>query len=99
MGLWLLSGGTYWVLVVFTLIYGSGYGGFIALSPAVAASKFGLKGLGGVLGTWYSAAAFGSFGGPPIAGWIIDAVSYEAAIIFAGAAALLGWALLIRLDD
>jgi len=60
--LWLFAGTTYVALVVFTLIYGAGYGGFIALSPAVAADRFGLKGLGGLLGTWYSAAAFGSFG-------------------------------------
>lgn len=97
--LWLLSDGTYWILVTFAVIYGSGYGGFIALSPAVAASKFGLQGLGGVLGTWYTAAAFGSLGGPPIAGWIIDSSNYETAILFASGAALAGWALLLRLTD
>lgn len=97
--LWLFSGGNYWVLAIFTLIFGSGYGGFIALSPAVAAARFGLKGLGGMLGTWYSSAAFGALGGPPIAGWIIDSWNYEAAIIFGAGAALLGWVLLLRLND
>ncbi len=97
--IWLLGGASYALLVVFALIFGGGYGGFIALSPAVAAERFGLKGLGGILGTWYSAAAFGALGGPPIAGWIIDTFNYEAAIAFGAGAATIGWALLLRLDS
>jgi len=97
--IWLVAGSVYVVLVAFAVLFGSGYGGFIGLSPTVAAARFGLKGLGGILGTWYSAAAFGSFGGPPLAGWIIDTSGYNAAIVLAGAAALVGWALLLRLGD
>jgi len=96
--IWLFAGNTYALLVLFAVIYGTGYGGFIALSPAVAATRFGLRGLGGVLGTWYSAAAFGSLGGPPSAGWLIDTFNYEVAILFAAGAALFGWALLLRLQ-
>jgi len=98
-GLWFFAGSAYSLLAVFALAFGSGYGGFIALSPVVAADRFGLKGLGGILGTLYSAAAFGSFGGPPLAGWIIDTAGYRTAIVFAGAAALVGWALLLRLEN
>ena len=97
--IWLFASGTYVLLIIFALIFGSGYGGFIALSPIVAASRFGLKGLGGTLGTWYSAAAFGSFGGPPIAGWLIDSFGYSTAIVFCAAAATVGWVLLLRLAD
>lgn len=97
--LWLVAGSTYWVLVVFAVLFGTGYGGFIALSPPVAAARFGLKGLGGILGAWYSAAAFGSLGGPPVAGWIIDTFGYSAAIVFAGVAALLGWFALLQLPN
>jgi len=97
--IWLFSGGAYPALVIFALIFGTGYGGFIALSPVVAAARFGMKGLGGILGTWYSAAAFGSFGGPPLAGWLIDSFDYVAAILFAAAAALVGWALLLPLAE
>ena len=96
--IWLLGGDSYGALVVFAIAFGAGYGGFIALSPAVAATRFGLKGLGGLLGTLYSAAGIGSLGGPPLAGWIIDASGYTAAILFATAAALIGWALLFRLE-
>lgn len=97
--LWLLAGGVYPLLVGFAVIFGTGYGGFIALSPVVAAARFGMKGLGGILGTWYSAAAFGSFGGPPLAGWLIDTFSYRVAILFGAGATVLGWALLLRLVE
>ncbi|MGK0226424.1 MAG: MFS family permease, partial [Thermoproteota archaeon] len=40
--IWLFAGGAYPLLLVFALIFGSGYGGFIALSPVVAASRFGM---------------------------------------------------------
>lgn len=98
-GLWLFAADSYVLLVIFALVFGTGYGGFIALSPAVAANSFGLKGLGGVLGAWYTAAAFGSLLGPPFAGILIDNAGYRVAISFTAAAATLGWLLLLRLDD
>lgn len=97
--LWLVGGSLYVVLVIFALVYGASYGGFIALSPAVAAERFGLKGLGGILGTWYTAAAFGALLGPWIAGALIDAFEIRAAIIFAAATIAFGWVLLLRLDS
>lgn len=96
--LWLVGGSSYVLLVLFALVFGTAYGGFIALSPAVAAQRFGLKGLGGILGTWYTAAAFGALLGPPIAGWLIDTVDYWAAITFAFAATAIGTATLRSLE-
>jgi len=96
--MWLTADSRYPQLVVFAVIYGTGYGGFIALGPAVTAERFGLKGLGGILGTWYSAAAFGALGGPPTAGAIIDSSGYRPAIIFACVAVLLGWSMLVVLQ-
>jgi MFS family permease len=81
--LWLGAGSSYGALVVFALIMGVGYGGFIALSPAVAASLFGTTGLGAILGALYTAAAIGGLIGPPLAGEVIDRVSYQAAIVLA----------------
>lgn len=95
--LWLTSGGTYALLVLFAVLYGTGYGGFIALSPAVAAARFGLTGLGGVIGTWYTAAAFGALLGPPFAGELIDRFGFTAAIIAVMIAIGCGWLLLLRL--
>lgn len=96
--LWLFGGSSYAVLVVFVLLFGSSYGGFIALSPAVAADRFGLEGLGGMLGTWYTAAAFGALLGPFIAGSLRDAIGDEAAIVFAAVTLGVGWVLLRGLD-
>lgn len=97
--LWFFAGASYGLLVTFAVLFGFGYGGWIALSPAVAATSFGLKGLGGVLGMWYTAAAYGSLLGPLIAGVLIDEVGYRTAIVYVAACASLGWAILLGLDD
>lgn len=97
--IWLASGGSYAVLVVFAVIYGTGYGGFIALSPAVAAARFGLADLGGVLGTWYTAAAFGALLGPPFAGELVDRYGFNAAIVAVMIAIGIGWVLLLGLEQ
>jgi predicted MFS family arabinose efflux permease len=96
--LWFVAGSSYWVLVAFAVAFGLGYGGWIALSPAVAATSFGLKGLGGVLGAWYTAAAFGSLLGPLIGGLLIDEVGYRLAIVFVATCATSGWLFLRQLD-
>jgi MFS family permease len=69
--LWLGSPG-YPRLVVFALLLGIGYGGFVALGPSVVAELFGVQGLGGLLGVLYTSAAFGSAVGPPLAGVLIS---------------------------
>lgn len=97
--IWFLAGGSHALLVVYAVTLGLGYGGFIAVSPAVAAERFGLEGLGGVLGTLYTSAAIGSLFGPPIAGVLIDEAGYGTAIGFATITSLAGWVLLLRLGD
>jgi MFS family permease len=81
--LWLFADGTYLVLVAFAVVMGVGYGGFIALSPAVVATLFGTVGMATILGAVYTSAGLGGLIGPPIAGEIIDRISYPAGIIFA----------------
>ena len=54
--IWLL-GSSYAALVLFAVTMGLGYGGYIALSPAVAAELWGVAGLGGTVGALYTAAA------------------------------------------
>jgi MFS family permease len=81
--IWLGAGDSYPMLVTFTVVMGVAYGGFIALTPAVAAGLFGTVGLGAVLGALYTAAAVGGLVGPPIIGAVIDGVSYTAGIIVA----------------
>ncbi len=93
--IWLFAGDNYTILVIYSLVMGSSYGGFIALSPAVAAELFGLAGLGGVLGALYTAAGIGGLAGPPLAGLLIDDAGYRLTIVVAMAAALLSVPLLI----
>jgi MFS family permease len=81
--IWLTAGDSYGHLVAFTIVMGVAYGGFIALAPAVTAGLFGTVGLGAVLGALYTAAAVGGLVGPPIAGTMIDHVSYAAGISLA----------------
>jgi MFS family permease len=69
--------------VIYTVVLGLSYGGFIALSPVVTAERFGLVGLGGVLGTLYTSAGIGTLAGPPIAGVLRDEFGYRWAIGFA----------------
>jgi MFS family permease len=79
--IWLVAGDRYPVLVVFAVVMGVSYGGFIALAPAVTAGLFGTVGLGGVLGALYTAAGLGGLVGPPLVGAIIDSTSYETGIV------------------
>ena len=75
---------------------GAGRGGFIALSPVVAAEIFGPVGLGTILGVTYTAAGFAGLLGPTLAGQLIDkSGSYQPAIIAAMIVALAGFLLFI----
>lgn len=95
--IWLLAGSSYALLVAYAVIYGIGYGGFIALSPAVVAEVFGLEGLGAMIGTLYTGAAVGSLTGPPIAGLIIDQTGEKSAPILALIMSAIGTIVLTRL--
>jgi MFS family permease len=81
--IWLTAAGSYGRLVLFAIVMGIAYGGFIALAPAVAAGLFGTVGLGAILGALYTAAAIGGLVGPPVVGAVIDHVSYSAGIVLA----------------
>jgi len=93
---WLFSSHSFTLLMVYAVLLGGGYGGFIVLSPAVAVEIFGLVGLGTILGATYTAAGIGGLLGPTLAGYLIDKTgSYSAAIIAAMIFAFFGFLLLI----
>ena len=71
--LWLVAGGSYAVLLLFAIVLGVGYGGYVALAPAVVAERFGVERLGALLGVLYTSAGIGTAVGAPAAGAIIDA--------------------------
>lgn len=93
-----LAAPNYGVLVAFTLVLGVGYGGWVALGPAVVAELFGLRGLGALVGMTYTAAAVGSLVGPPLAGLIIDqSGTYRWAIVVSLALATAAFLVLLPL--
>jgi MFS family permease len=73
-------------LVVFALLFGAFYGGFVAIAPSLAADYFGGRALGSVIGALYSGVAFGALLGSPVAGYAFDLFGSYAGAILAGAA-------------
>jgi len=67
-----LTGHNYAALVIFGLVMGVGYGGIAAMSPAVAASIFGIEGLGELLGFLMTSFGIACLVGPPLAGLLVD---------------------------
>jgi MFS family permease len=67
-----LTGHNYMALVIFGLVMGVGYGGIAAMSPAVAASMFGIEGLGELLGFLMTSFGIACLVGPPLAGVMVD---------------------------
>lgn len=72
--LWIIAGGNVALLVVFVLVLGVAYGGYVALVPLVTAHLFGVRGLGAVMGWSFLAGGVGSLFVPPIVGFLGDAV-------------------------
>jgi MFS family permease len=70
-----VAGASYLLLVLYALVLGVAYGGFVALMGQVSAHLFGVRGLSVVLGWVYLAAACGSLLYPPLVGFLADATA------------------------
>ena len=68
---WLLSS-RIWELALLAIIFGTCYGGFVALLPAVTADYFSGSNISGILGALYTSVAFGNLLGPTFAGFMFD---------------------------
>jgi MFS family permease len=91
--------GPFAVLVAFAVVLGVGYGGWIALQPAVIADAFGVRGLGWLVGLVYTAAGIGALLGVPAAGALVDATGgYGWAAGVAGLCALGAFVVLFPLS-
>lgn len=96
--IWLVAGSSYTVLILFALVLGIGYGGFVALSTIVLAERFGTAGLGSIMGLFYTTQGLGGLLGPPLAGWLIDrSGSYRPAIVICCVLTVMARLLLARL--
>jgi OFA family oxalate/formate antiporter-like MFS transporter len=69
--IWLCSTG-FWPLAVFAFVFGTAYGGWVALLPAVVMDYFGGRNVSGLIGILYTSAGFGTLIGPSTAGFIFD---------------------------
>jgi MFS family permease len=75
-----INGDVRWLLFLFLLTYGPGYGGPIPLRPAIYADYFGTKNYGTILGVTGIVSMIGGLLSPVIAGWIFDVTgSYRSA--------------------
>ncbi|HXN85490.1 MAG TPA: MCT family MFS transporter [Candidatus Binataceae bacterium] len=95
--LWLIAD-AYSTLVIFALVLGVGYGGWVALSPAVLAHLYGTHRLGSILGALYTSGGAGVLMGPPVAGLIIARSGYRWAIAFSLITCIAAFVALLPLD-
>lgn len=98
--LWWLVATEVWSLLLFAFFFGIGYGGFVALLPALASDYFGVRHAGALLGLLYTGAGIGSLLGPTLAGVAFDLRdSYTLPILFSAAANLVAVACMAALGD
>lgn len=95
--LWLVPGPGYPTLAVFAVVFGVGYGGFVALLPAVVAELFGLARFGTLVGVLYTANAVGAGIGPWVAGALVESYGFLPAALIGSVSGLLAFAVLRRL--
>ena len=100
MMLWWISSSTPWQLSIFALVYGTCFGAFVALYPALTVDYFGTRNASGIIGLLYTAAAFGTLLGPKLAGDAFDIfASYSVPIAVGGAFAGLAVVLTLLLPE
>lgn len=84
-------------MMVFSITFGTLYGGFVALSPTVLSDYFGVDHIGAIAGTVYASVALGALIGPSLAGYLFDAVGSYRLPIMVGAILCLVATVLITL--
>jgi MFS family permease len=87
-GLWVMAD-DFLTLAIFAVLFGAANGGCIALYPAIAASWFGTKNLGAILGALYVAVGIAAVAGGSLAGLLFDMYgTYTLSIMLTGVLAL-----------
>lgn len=87
--LWLTQARTEWTFIVFAIVFGISYGGWGPVIPSLAASYFGLRNIGAIMGFIFWGATTGGTLGPILAGLIFDSTqSYSIAFTIAAGIAL-----------
>lgn len=95
--LWLAPGAGYVLLAIFAVAFGVGYGGFVALLPAVVAELFGMARFGTLIGILYTANALGAGIGPWVAGALVVPYGFLPAALIGLVSGILAFTVLRRL--
>ena len=66
------AAGRNWVLVVFIIVFGIGWGGAVPMSSGLLREYFGRARLGTIVGFAGSVMMVGQIAGAPLAGWVFD---------------------------
>lgn len=99
LGVWLVADSA-WTLGVFALLFGTFYGGFVALLPALTADYFGHRNVSGIIGALYTCVAVGTLVGPTLAGLAYDLLqSYWLPITVSAAASIAAAAGVARMPE
>ena len=89
-----------WTLGLFGLLFGTCYGGFVALFPSIIVDYFGSRAAGAIIGALYASVGIGTLLGPTFAGYVFDTSgSYDAAILAGELVAVVAAFLAILLPD
>ncbi|MGE0152336.1 MAG: MFS transporter [Reyranellaceae bacterium] len=96
MMLWWSISTVAWALMLFAVLFGAFYGGFVALIPAMTADYFGVRHVSSIIGVLYTSVAFGTLFGPTVAGYAFDLTgSYHFAILGSAAMMFVGVAFIL----
>jgi MFS family permease len=98
--LWLRFAGELWMLYFFAVIFGLGYGGFVAVQSPMVADYFGLKSHGVIFGLALFSANSGGALGSLVAGRIFDINgNYELAFLICAVLGIAGLILSLLLKS
>jgi MFS family permease len=75
----------FWLLAAFAFLFGTCYGGAVALQPSLIMDLFGPRAVSGIIGCVYTGAGIGTLLGPWLAGAAYDSFGAYDAPIIAGA--------------
>jgi|Deesub1362A_J573_1020465.scaffolds.fasta_scaffold00136_65 MFS family permease len=96
--IWLIMAETYWMFMLFSLVFGFTYGGFVALLSPIAMDLFGRDNLSSIIGALFAAAGIGALIGPTMAGSLYDSFgSYMIPFTISGISSLVAAGLMISL--
>jgi MFS family permease len=89
-----------WELTLFAIVFGTCYGGFVALGPAVMADYFGVRSISAVIGVGFTAASIAMFAGPILAGYAFDVMqSYWLPLGLGAGAALVAALAMLTIEE